>query len=215
MRSRTRSPRCGWASSICAGCTAISVPEFDTMLDDTVTRLLAEIDRLDRIARSFARYGAPPDNTDTPLETVALRPALEELAGLFALTTAEPRIEIVGADMLVDVATRGAGAGAAQPLRQRPQCRCVGGPPHHRRRHPRGAGRRPGDRIGATGADIRADPSPPRPAARGSAWPSSGAWWKGGGPRSTPAASRARGPGSWSGFGEPEPQPSTPGVPPA
>ncbi len=76
-------------------------PQFGAVLDETVSRLLTEIDRLDRIARSFARYGAPPDNASAPLEAIALRGAVDELAGLFALTTAEPRIEIAGDETTV------------------------------------------------------------------------------------------------------------------
>ncbi len=76
-------------------------PEFATVFDETVTRLLTEIDRLDRIARSFARYGAPPEPTDAPLEEVPLRAAVEELAGLFALTSAEPGLEVVGPETTV------------------------------------------------------------------------------------------------------------------
>ena len=35
-------------------------PDFDKVLDDNVGRILAEIDRLDSIARSFSRYGSAP-----------------------------------------------------------------------------------------------------------------------------------------------------------
>jgi len=34
-------------------------PDFDTILDSNVARILAEIDRLDEIARAFSRYGVP------------------------------------------------------------------------------------------------------------------------------------------------------------
>lgn len=76
-------------------------PEFASLFDETVARLLTEIDRLDRIARSFARYGAPPEPTDAPLEAIALRAAVEELAGLFALTSAEPGLEVIGPETVV------------------------------------------------------------------------------------------------------------------
>ena len=76
-------------------------PRFGEVLDETVTRLLTEIDRLDRIARSFARYGAPPERTAAPLEPVPLRAAIDELSGLFALTTSEPRIRITGGEAVV------------------------------------------------------------------------------------------------------------------
>jgi signal transduction histidine kinase len=35
--------------------------DFDRVLDQNVTQILAEIDRLDEIARAFSRYGAAPD----------------------------------------------------------------------------------------------------------------------------------------------------------
>jgi signal transduction histidine kinase len=44
--------------------------DFDRVLDENVTRILSEIDRLDRIARTFSRYGTapaelpPPENVD-------------------------------------------------------------------------------------------------------------------------------------------------------
>ncbi|HJR63796.1 MAG TPA: ATP-binding protein [Gemmatimonadaceae bacterium] len=37
-------------------------PDFDTILDQNVRRILAEIDRLDEIARAFSRYGTAPAN---------------------------------------------------------------------------------------------------------------------------------------------------------
>ncbi|MGH7592814.1 MAG: sensor histidine kinase, partial [Gemmatimonadales bacterium] len=70
-------------------------PNFPQLVDETAERLLAEIERLDRIARSFARYGAPPERA-APLEPIALRSAADELASLFALAAERPRIEVVG-----------------------------------------------------------------------------------------------------------------------
>ncbi len=35
-------------------------PDFDAILDQNVARILAEIDRLDEIARGFSRYGTAP-----------------------------------------------------------------------------------------------------------------------------------------------------------
>jgi len=71
-------------------------PAVRTLVDDTVTRLLAEIERLDRIARSFARYGAPPDRTAAPLEPIDLRAVSEEIAGLYGLGSDGLRIEVTG-----------------------------------------------------------------------------------------------------------------------
>jgi signal transduction histidine kinase len=70
-------------------------PNFPQLVDETAERVLAEIERLDRIARSFARYGAPPERV-APLEPIALRPAAEELASLFALSAERPTIEVIG-----------------------------------------------------------------------------------------------------------------------
>ena len=44
-------------------------PDFGDILDDSVTQILAEIDRLTEIARAFSRYGAPPEAIG-PLEQV-------------------------------------------------------------------------------------------------------------------------------------------------
>jgi two-component system nitrogen regulation sensor histidine kinase NtrY len=71
------------------------LPNYPQLVDETAERLLAEIERLDRIARSFARYGAPPERA-AALEPIALRPAAEELASLFALSAERPRIEVIG-----------------------------------------------------------------------------------------------------------------------
>jgi signal transduction histidine kinase len=74
---------------------ADKLPNYSQLVDETAERLLAEIERLDRIARSFARYGAPPEHA-TPLESIALLPAANELASLFALGAERPRIEVIG-----------------------------------------------------------------------------------------------------------------------
>jgi signal transduction histidine kinase len=57
---------------------------FDTALDETSERLLAEIDRLDAIARGFSRFAAPVES-DAPLGAVELKPVAEEVAGLHHL----------------------------------------------------------------------------------------------------------------------------------
>jgi signal transduction histidine kinase len=65
------------------------------LVDQTAERLLGEIDRLDRIARSFARYGSPPEATE-PLESVELTAAANDLVALFALgdRTASLTVEV-------------------------------------------------------------------------------------------------------------------------
>jgi two-component system nitrogen regulation sensor histidine kinase NtrY len=40
--------------------------DFDRVLDDNVTRILSEIDRLDEIARAFSRYGSAPSELPPP-----------------------------------------------------------------------------------------------------------------------------------------------------
>jgi signal transduction histidine kinase len=64
-------------------------------VNETTERLLIEVERLDRIARSFARYGAPPEEM-TPLEPIDLAAAATELASLFSLTAERPRVEVQG-----------------------------------------------------------------------------------------------------------------------
>lgn len=58
--------------------------QFDTALQETTDRLLAEIARLDAIARAFARLAAPSE-TELPLEAVALREVCDEVAALYRL----------------------------------------------------------------------------------------------------------------------------------
>ena len=44
-------------------------PDFDTILGRNVERILAEIDRLDEIARAFSRYGTAPDERPAAVPT--------------------------------------------------------------------------------------------------------------------------------------------------
>ena len=66
------------------------------LVDQTSERLLTEIDRLDRIARSFARYGAPPKD-NSPLEQIDLAATAREMAALYALADEGPAVEVHGA----------------------------------------------------------------------------------------------------------------------
>ena len=56
--------------------------EFDTALDETSERLLAEITRLDSIARAFARFAAPSE-VQPPLELVPVGDVCDEVAALY------------------------------------------------------------------------------------------------------------------------------------
>jgi two-component system nitrogen regulation sensor histidine kinase NtrY len=46
---------------------AFGRPDFDTVLEQNVTRILTEIDRLDEIARAFSRYGSAPEEGPAPI----------------------------------------------------------------------------------------------------------------------------------------------------
>jgi signal transduction histidine kinase len=71
--------------------------EFDRTLDETADRILAEIDRLDTIARAFSRFAAPALQ-DQALQKIDLGAAAEEVVQLYRLSeeacsvrlTAEP-----------------------------------------------------------------------------------------------------------------------------
>jgi two-component system, NtrC family, nitrogen regulation sensor histidine kinase NtrY len=71
--------------------------EFDKALDETSQRILAEIDRLDTIARAFSRFAAPADRGQA-LDLLDLNLVVREVVQLYQLTeegcevqlTAEP-----------------------------------------------------------------------------------------------------------------------------
>jgi len=58
--------------------------DFDRTLEDTAARILAEIDRLDEIARAFSRFGAPTVE-QPPLQPVDLHAVAREVVDLYAL----------------------------------------------------------------------------------------------------------------------------------
>jgi signal transduction histidine kinase len=72
--------------------------EFDRTLDETAERILAEIDRLDTIARAFSRFAAPAAQHE-PLDRIDLSVAVGEVVELYRLAeegfevrlTAEPQ----------------------------------------------------------------------------------------------------------------------------
>ena len=55
--------------------------DFDKVLDENVTRILSEIDRLDEIARAFSRYGSAPSDLP-PAEAVDIAAILRDVVGL-------------------------------------------------------------------------------------------------------------------------------------
>jgi two-component system, NtrC family, nitrogen regulation sensor histidine kinase NtrY len=58
--------------------------EFDRTLDETAERILAEIDRLDTIARGFSRFAAPEDQAQ-PLDRIDLGVVVGEVVQLYRL----------------------------------------------------------------------------------------------------------------------------------
>jgi signal transduction histidine kinase len=59
--------------------------DFDRTLEDTADRMLAEIDRLDTIARAFSRFAAPAGDVQ-PLDRIDLGVAVGEVIQLYRLT---------------------------------------------------------------------------------------------------------------------------------
>jgi two-component system nitrogen regulation sensor histidine kinase NtrY len=59
-------------------------PDFDRTLEDTAERMLAEIDRLDTIARAFSRFAAPAGDLQ-PLDRIDLAVVVGEVIQLYRL----------------------------------------------------------------------------------------------------------------------------------
>jgi signal transduction histidine kinase len=55
--------------------------DFDKVLDQNVSRILAEIDRLDEIARAFSRYGSAPTER-APAESIDVSAVVRDIVGL-------------------------------------------------------------------------------------------------------------------------------------
>ncbi|MBK6421452.1 MAG: hypothetical protein IPF77_04380 [Gemmatimonadetes bacterium] len=69
--------------------------QFDGALEETTTRILAEIDRLDTIARAFSRFGLP-GSLSGPLEAVELVATAHEVAALYRLSDDGGTVEVAG-----------------------------------------------------------------------------------------------------------------------
>jgi signal transduction histidine kinase len=72
-------------------------PDFPQILDQNATRILAEIDRLDEIARSFSRYGTPPAE-QPPSEPTDVAPIVRGVAELEEMSEDGARFTVRGAD---------------------------------------------------------------------------------------------------------------------
>src|SRR5213078_4422729 len=72
--------------------------DFDATLAETAGRILAEIDRLDAIARAFSRFASPAAEA-LPLEPVDVHAVAREVVHLYTLgaAVAETTIELMGA----------------------------------------------------------------------------------------------------------------------
>lgn len=68
-------------------------PEFEAALEETSARILAEIDRLDTIARAFSRFAAPADDHQ-PLDRVDLTAVVGEVVQLYRLAAEGCTVEI-------------------------------------------------------------------------------------------------------------------------
>lgn len=69
--------------------------EFDRTLDETAERILAEIDRLDTIARAFGRFAAPAAQHQ-PLDRIDLRVPVGEVVELYRLADEGFEVRLTG-----------------------------------------------------------------------------------------------------------------------
>jgi two-component system, NtrC family, nitrogen regulation sensor histidine kinase NtrY len=67
--------------------------DFDRTLEETAERMLAEIDRLDTIARAFSRFAAPAGD-EQPLDRIDLGVAVGEVVQLYRLAEAGCEVEL-------------------------------------------------------------------------------------------------------------------------
>jgi two-component system, NtrC family, nitrogen regulation sensor histidine kinase NtrY len=67
--------------------------DFDRTLEETAERMLAEIDRLDTIARAFSRFAAPAGDTQ-PLDRIDLGIAVGEVVQLYRLAEEGCEVEL-------------------------------------------------------------------------------------------------------------------------
>ena len=70
---------------------------YDDVLNDNVRRILAEIDRLDEIARSFSRYGSAPADLP-PAEPVDVAAVVKDVVGLEQMGDRKIRWQLRGVD---------------------------------------------------------------------------------------------------------------------
>lgn len=71
--------------------------DFDRVLDDNVTRILSEIDRLDEIARAFSRYGSAPSELPAP-ESIDVGAILRDVVALEQMGVGDVAWKLTGAE---------------------------------------------------------------------------------------------------------------------
>jgi len=71
--------------------------DFDEVLNDNVRRILAEIDRLDEIARSFSRYGSAPADL-SPAVAVDVAAVVKDVVGLEQMGDRVVKWQVRGVD---------------------------------------------------------------------------------------------------------------------
>jgi signal transduction histidine kinase len=84
--------------------------DFDRTLEETADRMLAEIDRLDTIARAFSRFAAPAGETQ-PLDRVDLGAVIGEVVQLY-------RLAEEGCEVRLDVEPSAFGAARADEVKE-------------------------------------------------------------------------------------------------
>ena len=71
--------------------------DFDRVLDDNVTRILSEIDRLDEIVRAFSRYGSPPGELPPP-DSIDVASILRDVVALERMGVGDVTWTVAGAE---------------------------------------------------------------------------------------------------------------------
>ena len=79
---------------------------FEAILDQNVSRILREIDRLDEIARAFSRYGGAPE-TRAPAEPTDVAAVVRDVVALETLGEGQVRWELTVQDRLPPALARG------------------------------------------------------------------------------------------------------------
>ena len=74
--------------------------QLSQVLEETSERILAEIDRLDTIARAFSRFGLPT-SVAVPLEHVDLSATAREVASLYRLAAGGTEVAVEGPDLVM------------------------------------------------------------------------------------------------------------------